>query len=77
MNIAVTGVPEELRGHAARIIREHLSGHPLESSLHVHATRFKNGEWVVFITDLDEIEIVDSALAERIKRHLQGRGGAT
>jgi hypothetical protein len=67
----VTGVPEKIRPVAERLIREALGSHPLEESLHVHATRFQNGEWLVFITDLDEIEIVDGALAEKIQRALR------
>ena len=72
MNIHVTGVAENLRDEAARVIREALGGHPLESSLHIHATRFGNGEWIVFITDLAEVEIVDGALADRLRKSLQG-----
>lgn len=68
----MTGVAEHLRAEAARLIRETLGGHPLEGTLHVHASRFRNGEWMVFITDLDEVQIVDGALAERIRKHLQG-----
>jgi hypothetical protein len=67
----VTGVPEKIRPVAERLIREALGSHPLEESLHVHATRFQNGEWLVFITDLDEIEIVDGELAEKIQRALR------
>jgi len=72
MDIHVTGVPESLRGEATRLIRDTLGGHPLEGTLHVQASRFHNGEWMVFITDLHEVQFVDGALAERIRRHLQG-----
>lgn len=71
MNVQVTGVSENLRPRAEQLIRDALGSHPLESSLHVHATRFHNGEWLVFITDLDEIEIVDGELAERIRAALR------
>ena len=71
MNIQVTGVSEKVRPQAERMIRDALGSHPLESTLHVHATRFHNGEWMVFITDLDEIEIVDGELAERIRNALR------
>jgi hypothetical protein len=71
LNVQVTGVPDKVRPVAERLIREALGSHPLESSLHVHATRFQSGEWVVFITDLDEIEIVDGELAEKIQRALR------
>ena len=67
----MTGVPDKVRPVAERLIREALGSHPLESSLHVHATRFQSGEWVVFITDLDEIEIVDGDLAEKIRNALR------
>ena len=72
MDIHVSGVPASQREEAARVIRETLGGHPLEGTLHVHASRFPNGEWMVFITDLDEVQIVDGELAERIRKHLQG-----
>ena len=62
---------EKVRPQAERVIREALGAHPLESTLHVHASRFQNGEWFVFITDLDEIEIVDGDLAERIRNALR------
>ena len=62
---------EKVRPVAERLIREALGTHPLESSLHVHATRFHNGEWLVFVTDLEEIEIVDGDLAERIRKALR------
>ena len=62
---------EKVRPQAERVIREALGAHPLESTLHVHASRFQNGEWFVFITDLDEIEIVDGALADRIRTALR------
>jgi hypothetical protein len=71
LNVQVTGVPDKVRPVAERLIREALGSHPLESSLHVHATRFQSGEWVVFITDLDEIEIVDGDLAEKIRNALR------
>ena len=71
MNVQVTGVSEKVRPQAERVIREALGAHPLESTLHVHASRFQNGEWFVFITDLDEIEIVDGALADRIRQALR------
>jgi flagellar biosynthesis regulator FlaF len=70
VEVSVAGVPDALRGEAIRLIRRALGDHPLESTLHVHAERFNNGEWVVFITDLNEIEVVDGALAERIRAHL-------
>ena len=62
---------EKVRPQAERVIREALGSHPLESTLHIHASRFQSGEWFVFITDLDEIEIVDGALAERIRTALR------
>ena len=67
----MTGVSEKVRPQAESLIREALGSHPLESTLHVHATRFHNGEWMVFITDLDEIEIVDGDLAERLRNALR------
>jgi hypothetical protein len=71
LNVQVTGVSEKIRPRAESLIREALGSHPLESTLHIHATRFQNGEWLVFVTDLDEIEIVDGALAERIQAALR------
>ena len=72
MNVQVTGVPGSVRPQAENLIREALGSHALEGSLHVHAARFPNGEWLVFITDLDEIEILDGELTDQIRRALKG-----
>jgi hypothetical protein len=71
MNVQVTGVPETVRRQAEGLIREVLGAHPLESTLHVHATRFANGEWMVFITDLDEIEMVEGGVADQVRAALR------
>lgn len=71
MNVQVTGVPGSVRPQAENLIREALGSHAVEGSLHVHAARFPNGEWLIFITDLDEIEIVDGELADRIRTALR------
>ena len=64
-------MPQSVRTQAEGLIRGVLGSHPLEGTLHVHATRFANGEWVVFITDLHEIEIVDGDVADRIRLALR------
>lgn len=71
MNVRVTGVPDRVRRQAEGLIRDVLGSHPLESSLHVHATRFANGEWLVFISDLDEIEIVEGEIADKVRAALR------
>ncbi len=71
MNVQVTGVPESVRRQAENRIRDVLGAHPLEGTLHVHATRFANGEWLVFISDLDEIEIVDGGIADQVRQALR------
>jgi hypothetical protein len=71
LNIQVSGVPESVRRQAEGLIRGVLGSLPREGTLHVHATRFANGEWVVFITDLHEIEIVDGDVADRIRLALR------
>ena len=68
----MSGVSDKIRPHAERLIREALGAHPREDTLHIHAARFQNGDWLVFVTDLDEIEIVDGELAERIQSALRG-----
>jgi len=72
VNVQVSGVPESVRRQAEGLIRGALGSHPLEGSLHVHATRFANGEWLVFITDLDEIEIVEGGIADQVREALRG-----
>jgi hypothetical protein len=67
VNVQISGVPASVRTKAEGLIRGVLGTHPRESTLHVHATRFANGEWLVFITDLDEIEIVDGDVADRVR----------
>ena len=67
----MSGVPETVRRQAEGLIRGVLGPLPREGTLHVHATRFANGEWVVFITDLHEIEIVDGDIADRIRLALR------
>jgi hypothetical protein len=64
-------VPERVRRQAEELIRDVLGAHPLEGSLHVHATRFANGEWLVFISDLDEIEIVEGGIADQVREALR------
>ena len=71
MNVQVSGVPESVRRQAEGLIRGVLGSHPLEGTLHVHATRFANGEWLVFITDLDEIEIVEGGIADEVREALR------
>ena len=71
MNVIVTGVSNVVRDDAVRIIRQALAGRLLDDTLHVHATRFANGEWLVFVTDLDEVEVIDGELAARIQEALK------
>lgn len=71
MNVQVSGVPESVRRQAVGAIRNVLGAHPLEATLHVHATRFANGEWLVFITDLEEIEIVEGGVADQVRAALR------
>lgn len=71
MNVQVSGVPETVRRQAVGIIHTVLLSHPLEQTLHVHATRFANGEWLVFITDLTEIEIVEGSIADQVREALR------
>jgi hypothetical protein len=71
VNVQVSGVPDSVRRQAEAVIRDVLGAHPLEGTLHVHATRFANGEWLVFITDLDEIEIVDGDVADQVRAALR------
>lgn len=71
MNVQVSGVPATIRSQAEGLIRQVLGTHPHEPSLHVHATRFANGEWLVFITDLDEIEIVEGDVADKVRAALR------
>jgi hypothetical protein len=71
VNIRVSGVPESVRRQAEGRIRDVLGSHPLEGTLHVHATRFANGEWLVFISDLDEIEIVEGDVADQVREALR------
>ncbi len=71
MNVQVSGVPERIRHQAEGLIRGALGSHPLEGTLHVHATRFASGEWLVFITDLDEIQMVEGDVADQVRAALR------
>jgi hypothetical protein len=71
MNVLVTGVSNSVRDEATRVIREALAARAPEDSLHIHATRLANGEWLVFVTDLQEIEVIDGGLAEKLQAALK------
>ena len=71
MSIIVTGVSSPVRDHAVRVIRETLAARLLDDALHIHATRFANGEWMVFVTDLNEIEVIGGDLAEKLQAALK------
>jgi hypothetical protein len=71
MNVFVTGVGSSTRDEAVRVIRETLAARGFGESLHIHATRFANGEWLVFVLDVDEVEVIDGELAERIQAALK------
>ena len=71
VNVIVSGVGFSTRREAERVIRETLASRALDETLHIHATRFANGEWLVFITDLAEVEVVNGGLAERLQAALK------
>ena len=71
MNVIVTGVSNSVREHAIQVIRETLAARTLEDTLHIHATRLNNGEWLVFVTDVLEVEVIEGGLAERLQAALK------
>ena len=71
MNVFVTGVGPSTHDEAVRVIRETLAARALGDTLHIHATRFANGEWLVFVTDMHEVEVIDGEIAERLQAALK------